>query len=52
MLEGRKSYIVAIAIGVFGVLQYFGIVIPEYIWTILGALGLGAIRDAINHIKK
>jgi len=47
-LDGKKTYIVAILTGIAGVLTAFGIVIPELVWAILGALGLGAVRDAIK----
>ena len=45
--NGKKTYIVAILTGIGGILSAFGVVIPESVWLILGALGLGAVRDAI-----
>ena len=51
-LQGKKTYIVAIGIGVGIVLNAFGIAIPELVWGILAALGLGAIRSAINKINQ
>ena len=47
-LDGKKTYIIAILAGVAATLQVLGIEIPPYVWTILGALGLGAVRDAIK----
>ena len=50
-LQGKKTYIVAVLIGVGAVLQTLGYVIPEAVWYILGALGLGAVRSAIDKLK-
>jgi len=50
-LQGKKTYIVAILIGVAVALQSAGIVIPEYVYAILGAFGLGAIRSAVEKQK-
>ena len=47
-LSGKKTYIVVILIGVVASAQAYGIVIPEYVWGILGALGLGAVRSGIS----
>ena len=50
--NGKKLYIVAIITFVIGGLQANGIAIPEYAWTILGALGLVAGRSAISKLEK
>lgn len=47
-LDGKKTYLVAIATGILGILTASGIVIPEYVWAILAALGFGAVRSAIG----
>lgn len=47
-LQGKKTYIVSILIGVGGILMAQGVVIPEYVWVILSALGLGAVRSGID----
>ena len=53
-LQGKKTYIV---IGLFAVLFLVGLflpegqVVPEWIFGILSALGLGAIRLAIQYIS-
>ena len=47
-LEGKKTYIVAIIGGILGLLTAYGIVIPEYVYVILGALGLGTLRSAVG----
>lgn len=52
-LKGRKSYLIGIAIAVIGVLDGTGVfVIPEYVWPILAAAGLGALRSGISDISK
>lgn len=48
LLEGKKTYIVSALVAIGAVLQYQGVVIPEFVWSILAALGLGAARSAIN----
>jgi hypothetical protein len=47
-LKGKKTYIVAIVAAVTGVLQAFGVVIPEYVYAVLAALGISAVRAAIT----
>ena len=46
-LDGKKSYIVAAMAGAAAVAQALGYTIPDYVWTLLGALGLGAVRNAL-----
>jgi len=48
LIEGKKTYICMLLVAVGAVLQFQGIVIPEYVWTILAAAGLGAVRSAIS----
>lgn len=48
LLQGKKTYIVAILIGVGAAAQAMGYVIPEYVYILLGALGLGAVRSGIE----
>ena len=50
-LDGKKSYIVAILTGALGIISAYH-PIPEYVWAILGALGLSAVRSAIGAEKK
>ncbi len=50
-LDGKKTYIVAILIGVGAAGTAIGWVIPEWVWLLLGAIGLGAVRDAVNKVK-
>jgi hypothetical protein len=50
-LKGKKTYIIALVIGALAGAQYMGLTIPEYVWVILGACGLGTLRSAISAIK-
>lgn len=50
ILGGKKTYVVAVLIAAGAVAQAFGIVIPEFVWTLLGAAGLGAVRSAIGKV--
>jgi len=47
-LKGKKTYIVAVGVGVVAALQYLGIEIPEWVWPIAGMLGLSALRAGAN----
>lgn len=47
-LNGKKTYIVAILIGLGAAWQALGHTIPEYAWATLAMLGLGAVRSAIG----
>jgi hypothetical protein len=47
-INGKRTYIIAILTGVFGVLQAFGIVVPEFVYIILAAFGLTFVRSAIK----
>jgi len=49
-LNGKKTYIiVALFVVAFVAAQF--IPIPEYVWGILGALGLGAVRSALQKVS-
>jgi hypothetical protein len=50
-LQGKKTYIVALGIGIVAALTYAGNPVPEWVWLLLNALGLGAIRSAIDKMK-
>lgn len=50
-LQGWKTYIVAVLVLGGAVLEIKGIAIPGFIWPILSALGLGAVRSAIGKLK-
>ena len=51
-LQGKKTYVIAVLIGVGAILTQLGVSIPDIIWPILGALGLGAVRSALNKMNK
>ena len=52
LIDGHKTYIISGLVGVGAVLTMLGIPIPEFVWAILGAAGLGAVRDAIHKLEK
>lgn len=47
-LDGKKTYLVAFTVAVLAGLQAYGIAVPEYVYAILGALGLGSVRAAVS----
>lgn len=47
-MNGRKTYLTAAAILVCGILSAYDIVIPEYVWAALAALGLGFLREGVK----
>lgn len=52
-LIGKKTYLTAIAIGVLAAAQALGYPVPEWVYAILGALGLGTLRAGVaNEVKK
>ena len=48
LISGKKTYIVAAVTFVLGGLQAVGYPVPEYVYPILGALGLGALRAGVS----
>lgn len=48
-LDGKKTYIIAILAGAGTVAMALGYHIPEWVWTALAALGLGAVRSSIGN---
>lgn len=49
-LNGKKTYIVAAITGVTAVVQALGYTIPDFVYVLEGALGLGAIRISIAKV--
>jgi len=49
LLNGKKTYIVALITAGIAFAQAMGYVIPEYVYTLLAASGLGALRVAVNN---
>lgn len=50
-LSGKKTYLIAATVAVLGGLTAWGYEIPEFVWYILGALGLGTLRAGISGLK-
>lgn len=48
IIKGKKTYLVCALAAAGAVAQALGYVIPEYIWILLSAAGLGAVRNSIN----
>lgn len=49
-LEGKKTYIVALVAAVVAAAQALGYVIPDWVFPLLGALGLGTMRQALARV--
>ena len=47
-INGKKTYIIAILGAAAGASQALGYEVPDYVWTLLGAAGLGAVRHAVG----
>jgi hypothetical protein len=47
-LDGKRTYLVAGAILLCGILSSCGVEIPEFVWAALAALGLGFVRAGIK----
>ena len=48
ILKGKKTYLVAIIGGVMAGLEWYGIVVPEFAYAILGSMGLITLRHGIK----
>lgn len=51
-IAGKKTYIVAVLTVAFAIAASQGIVIPEWVYTLLAGLGLAGVRAAIPTEKK
>ena len=52
-IQGKKTYLVVAASVVLGTLSGLDIfVVPEEIWAVLAALGLGSLRSAAKKIEQ
>jgi len=47
-IDGKKTYIVAVLVGVGATAQALGYHIPDWTWSLLSAAGLGAVRSALD----
>lgn len=55
-LDGKKTYIVALLVGGLGLWMATGTpeaphVVADWVWTLLSAAGLGAVRSSIGNGK-
>lgn len=51
-LQGKRTYVVALAIAILNLLVAFEVISPqnlEYINMVLGALGLAALRSGVSN---
>ena len=46
--NGKKTFIIAAIAGATAVAQALGYTVPEWVYTLEAALGLGAVRIAIS----
>jgi len=51
-LDGKRSYLTAAVILLCGILDAYGVEIPDYVWAALGALGLGFLRAAVRKVER
>lgn len=47
-LQGKKTYLIVVVTFVTGGLLAAGVVIPEWVWALLGAAGLGTLRAGVK----
>lgn len=48
ILKGKKTYLVAIIGGLMAGLEWYGIHIPEFVYTMLGSMGLFSLRHGMK----
>lgn len=52
-IKGKKTYIIAATVCVLGFLEGTDIfAVPEFVWPILGALGLTTLRAGVEKVKE
>jgi hypothetical protein len=52
-LQGKKTYIVAVAIAVLGCAEAMGwFSVPEWVWPIAGGLGLTTLRAGVTGVAQ
>lgn len=51
-LSGKKTYLVAIIGGIFAAVQWYGFHIPNEVYVLLSALGLGSLRAGVEKSKQ
>ena len=50
-LEGKKTYIVALVLAVLGAYTAMGHIVPDEVYVILSALGLGTLRAGVDKVS-
>jgi hypothetical protein len=51
-LKGKRTYILGVTVVLLGLLQGLDVfVVPEWIWGILGGMGLVTIRAGVNEVS-
>ncbi|HEY4265161.1 MAG TPA: hypothetical protein VGM72_07580 [Micropepsaceae bacterium] len=48
LLAGKKTYVIAAIAAATAAAQALGYAVPDWLYPIEGALGLGALRVAVN----
>ena len=48
ILKGKKTYLVAIIGGLMAGLEWYGIHVPEFVYTMLGSMGLFSLRHGMK----
>ena len=48
-LKGKKTYIIALVVGLLAAAQSLGYPIPDWVYAILGAAGLGTLRAGVSN---
>jgi hypothetical protein len=48
LLNGKKTYVIAVIAAATAAAQALGYTIPDWLYPIEGALGLGALRVAVG----
>jgi hypothetical protein len=51
-LEGKKTYLVTAATFVLGGLVAVGVEVPEWLWPLLAAAGLGTLRSGVEKVRR
>lgn len=52
MFAGYKTYFISAVMFALGAAMLMGVAIPEEVWVMLGAVGLGTLRSAVEGAKE
>lgn len=50
-LEGKKTYITALVTAALAFAQALGYEVPEYVYALLAAFGITALRAAVSKVQ-